>query len=454
MMKQRKWLIKSIILLAWIGAGAGMLSLYPLRAHNPVEVESGDSTALKPVPLPDITLIPYTDSLCHVTDPSNSLSSFFAELDGLQAGKDTVISVVHLGDSHIQAGYYSGMVMRHLQQDFGNAGRGWIAPLKLSRTNEPDDYFITSTVREWISGRCIQNKRKCPIGLGGIGIQSVSTSINLDISIAPVNGAGYAFNQAILYRGDQSMPMLPTGALKDSVRTSLASAPAAPGILADTFRLPFQTDVLNLHSTRRKQGTDELLPASSFKNVYFGFSQTNGRPGLLYNSIGVNGAMYVNYTEETYVRQLALLHPSLLIVSMGTNETFGRRFNTAEFTAQVKAFISLVKKYMPGTTLLLTTPPECYKRAYVNKKRTFVRNDNTQRAAKVIVSVAKESGIACWDLFAATGGKNSSVKWYKAKLMGRDRVHFTKEGYREQGALLYRALMKTYNQSIENHYVQ
>lgn len=35
--------------------------------------------------------------------------------------------------------------------------------------------------------------------------------------------------------------------------------------------------------------------------------------------------------------------------------------------------------------------------------------------------------------------------------MGRDRVHFIKEGYREQGTLLYRALMQSYNRlNVEN----
>ena len=84
------------------------------------------------------------------------------------------MTIVHLGDSHIQAGYYSGKVMRLLQAQFGNAGRGWIAPFKLSRTNEPDDYFISSSVREWVTGRCIQTNKKCPVGIGGIGIQSVT----------------------------------------------------------------------------------------------------------------------------------------------------------------------------------------------------------------------------------------------------------------------------------------
>lgn len=83
--------------------------------------------------------------------------------------------------------------------------------------------------------------------------------------------------------------------------------------------------------------------------------------------------MYVNYTDEAYVRHLALLKPSLLIISLGTNETFGRRFRS-ENLADRYVRSSLVKKQMPETVILLTTPPECYKRTYVNKKRTYVRN--------------------------------------------------------------------------------
>lgn len=380
-----------------------------------------------------------------------ALNSFFAGLDSLRAGKDTVLSIVQLGDSHIQAGHLSGRVMRLMQQEFGNAGRGWIAPFKLSRTNEPDDYFISSVAKNWVAGRCIQNDRKTPIGIGGIGLQNASPSINLDISIAPNNGAGYAFNQAVFYRGDRSMPLLPAGPLKESVKTSFAATACAPGVLADTFRINRLTDTLQLHSTRRKPGTDVLLPASSFTNTYYGFSLTNGKSGILYHSIGVNGAMFVNYTEDAYLRQLALLKPSLLIISLGTNETFGRRFTAAEFTAQIKDFITRVKQQMPHTAILLTTPPECYKRVRVNKQRTYVRNENTQRAAKAIVDFARKEGVACWDLFTATGGKNSSRKWQEAGLLARDRVHFTKEGYQQQGTLLFQALMQSYNQSNDTH---
>lgn len=462
MRKQTKWFINLSILSALIAITVGAKNLAPYRSAQEVIAALPDTMARPDtVALPSISykigaaadsvLLPVPDSSVREYAP---LLDFFAALDSLRAGKDTVVTVVQLGDSHIQAGHYSGRMMRLMQQQFGNAGRGWIAPFKLSRTNEPDDYFISSVLKEWVAGRCIQSNKKCPVGPGGIGIQSVSPSINLDISMAPNNGAGYSFNQAIIYRGEKSMPMLPTGKLKDSVETILGTAPCAPGVLADTFRISSLTDTLQLHSTRRKQGTNTLLPASSFKNVYYGFNLTNGQPGILYHSIGVNGAMFVNYTDESYVRQLALLNPSLLIISLGTNETFGRRFTGSEFAGQIETFISLVKKQMPHTAILLTTPPECYKRVTVNKKRTYVRNENTERAAKAIVEVAQREGLACWDLFAATGGKSSSAKWHKAGLMGRDRIHFTKEGYQEQGLLLYRALMQTYNRYIENNDVR
>ncbi|MDR1357080.1 MAG: GDSL-type esterase/lipase family protein [Tannerellaceae bacterium] len=384
------------------------------------------------------------DSLCIVSDPEASLNPFFNALDLLNAGADTVISILHLGDSHIQAGHYSGRTMRLMHQSFGNAGRGWIAPFKITRSNEPDDYFITTLIREWTAGRAIQHPPRSPIGPGGIGIKTPATFVNFDISITPINGAGYGFNQVIVYRGDKSMPMLPSGKSRDvaQVYDDSRNLPAAFKMLADTIRFGILSDTLSLQSTRRQQGTDLLLPASSFDNLYYGFSLSNGQPGVLYHSVGVNGSMFVSYTDERYVAMLAeTFHPSLLIISLGTNESFGRRFTANEFRGQVEDFLSLIRKRLPQTAILLTTPPECYKRVVVNKQRRYVRNENTERVARTLMQIAADEGIACWDLFSATGGRASSTNWFNGKWMGRDRIHFNKEGYEEQGLLLFKALI-------------
>ncbi|MCD7850145.1 MAG: hypothetical protein LUH63_10660, partial [Parabacteroides sp.] len=176
MMKQTKWIVSlmaCLVLMAISAAGA--------KGKLPASVPALDAGSQRDCPSPEkdslSVLCPDTIPLPSLSYPigrevdsilsSSSLLPFFDGLDSLRAGKDTVLTVVHLGDSHIQAGYYSGQVMRLLQAQFGNAGRGWIAPFKLSRTNEPDDYFISSAIREWVAGRCIQANKKCPVGIGG-----------------------------------------------------------------------------------------------------------------------------------------------------------------------------------------------------------------------------------------------------------------------------------------------
>lgn len=445
MMRQQKryinpfllfWFLGSLLLSATNYAQAQTVSALPfLPEHDSI---------IKPADTLKADLSFAVASQLIIKDETNHLEPVFNILRALESGKDTTLTIVHLGDSHVQAGHLSGRIMRLLHQQFGNAGRGWVAPFKLSRTNEPDDYFLRSAAKDWVAGRIIQKQKKTPIGPGGIGLKTLSGSVNLDVVIAPNNGAGYEFNQAVLYRGDKATPMLPAGPLKDSVSTSRNEQSLAPRLLMDTFRITKSTDILQLHSTRRKPDTDVLLPASDFSNIYYGLNLTNGNPGVLYHSVGVNGAMFVNYTDPDYLPRLALLKPDLLIISLGTNESFGVRFDENEFRGQIHDFLLMVKKYMPHTALLLTTPAECYKRKRVNKQRVYVRNDNTSKVASAIIKQANQEGIACWDLFVATGGKDSSQKWYKGGYLGRDRVHFTKEGYRAHADLFFLSWMNSY----------
>ena len=48
------------------------------------------------------------------------------------------------------------------------------------------------------------------------------------------------------------------------------------------------------------------------------------------------------------------------------------------------------------------------------------------------------------DLYGATGGEGSAESWAEYGLMGRDRIHYTEEGYRVQGLLIYNALYNGY----------
>ena len=377
------------------------------------------------------------DSLCVIKDPTNSMSEFTNELMQLLHGKDTVINVVHIGDSHIQAGFLSGRTMRLLQNSFGNAGRGWVAPLKLSKVNEPSDYFISSNVKEWIAGRCVQLNPKCPWGIGGIGIQTKTNDIDFRLIIAPQNGAGYSFNKVLLYRDRDATPLAPANTDTSTVSVSLGfDNQLFDKTMIDTFSTTNLIDTLAVRSIKSM-----IQPNNP--NLYYGFMLMNGNPGLLYHSIGVNGAKFEDYSHRDYIRQLSLLKPSLLIISLGTNESFGRNFNKEMFELQVNKFVRLVRDEFPNLAVLITTPAETYKSVYVNKKRQYVRNENISKIADIISSYAEKEGLACWDLYSISGGANSCKKWYDAKMLGRDRIHFSRDGYEEQGILLYKAIART-----------
>ena len=396
-------------------------------------------------------LLPFAvDSLCLITDSNRSLDAFLDELDMLLAGKDTVIQIVHLGDSHVQAGFYTGQVMRMLHQAFGNAGRGWIAPLKLAKINEPKDYFISSSkVKDWIAGRCIQLEPKSIWGLGGMGIQTSSKIVDFEVSITPNNGAGYEFNTALLYRDDKAIPLFPAGEDSITVQTAWGSATGLPHITIDTFRIDGETNSLHLLSVPQHDFPSDLDPEIlQTPNCYYGFSLMNGNAGILYHAIGQNGAMFRHYTNSDYFRQLALLRPSLLIITLGTNEAYAiRNLTDSMFVAQLDPFIQLAKEYLPTTAILLTTPAESFRRT----SKGFVRNENITLVAYAITEYAQRNGLACFDLYGMTGGVNSCQKWLDAKLLGRDRIHYTVDGYYEQGKLLYKALVRL-KLGVEDNY--
>ena len=61
--------------------------------------------------------------LNHIENDSTSLNSFYEKLDQLEQKKITRLNITHIGDSHIQADHFSGLVRQKLQLKFGNAGR-------------------------------------------------------------------------------------------------------------------------------------------------------------------------------------------------------------------------------------------------------------------------------------------------------------------------------------------
>lgn len=372
-----------------------------------------------------------------IMDKNNSLLPFFEELSQLRSfyqmlgDTQATVSVVHIGDSHIQADMMTGVTRKLMQQNFGAAGRGLIAPLRLTNTNESRNYRITSE-KQWSYNRLVK-PGAIPIGIAGLGLQVQDTLVRLSVKTIDETFPGeWAFNKITAYYDTRKS----TFNLLDSTQMIRRKK---IGSYAEQIVMDHLVTELDL---------DFSSPVNN-QVSFFGFNLANGMSGVFYHAIGINGACFSNYaTELLLCEQVSYLKPNLIVISLGTNEAYAKTVNEDKLYAAIADAVFHLRKFSPNAIILLTTPPEHLKR-YARAKRG--PNPLVEDVRNVIVRYAETNGYAYWDMYKITGGKNSAWQWNKKGLLQKDGIHFTRRGYEFQGELFFEALSKAYNEYLKKH---
>ena len=352
---------------------------------------------------------------------SGGLDSFYSKLASVKRDSNRVVSIVHIGDSHMQADFLSDRVRDGLQQFFGNAGRGLIFPYKLALSNAPDDIFSSSNAR-WEFNRIAHPEIAIAPGISGYTIRTRAPNASISISLQsdPVNGA-QCFDRLRFFTDSNTWRFRPIG---------LDTAVVLEG-LNRVVQMSGSASAFTLSSD------------SSVEKAFYGVSLEKSQSGVIYHTIGVNGARYDQYNlADLFWQQLPELKADLYIVSLGTNEAQHAAFISSSFEREITQFIEKLRQSSPDAAILITTPPDTYKnRRYVNR---VLRDFNQYLAA-----YCNKHRIPYWDLYRITNGHGSARNWAQRGLMSRDRIHFTAAGYRLQGDLLLNALAKGYNFFIQ-----
>lgn len=323
------------------------------------------------------------------------------------------LKIVQIGDSHIQPGILSGEARRKLQARFGNGGRGLIAPLALSGTNEPTNYVLRSSAS--VSSRTRLLNRDWPVenGLTGVAVRLSGSTTDLTIRdktddeftfVTLLHAPRGGYNRAIV-NGEEL--------LADSI-----------GPYASRFALSEATSEVTLSG----------VPCPG---AFWGAVLSNDLPGVVYSEIGNNGATYSSYCKiDNFARELSLLEPDLVILSMGTNEAVG---NVEVLESGMDRLISAIRAANPRVVFLLTTPMEFQRR----QGGRFMVSANAHRARDIVMEYGQKHGIAVWDMFTVSGGDGHSDYWIREGLMNsRDHLHLLVKGYELQGRLFGDALVE------------
>lgn len=358
------------------------------------------------------------------------LMPFFNKLLRLENGDTTKLSILHIGDSHIQADFLTREVRKNLQLRFGNAGRGLVFPLRVAGTNEPNDYRSATNV-DWSVAKITGQSRYPLPGISGISIFTGEAGAYFDITTTNRDDLDYSFNQVTLIHAKDSLQYDCRFTDSPAKFGYLMSArPMEPGENTTVVPLAQPTNYVRIQAEQ----TETIQNSCSI----YGLVLQKSNPGILYHSVGINGAHFSDYnTSPLFFSQLKVLEPDLIIISLGTNEGANIKVTEEEIRASVVAMIQSIKSVNPGSCILITTPADDYFR----KKYLNPYLETVQRS---LLKAAELSDVACWDLYTITGGYGSCAEWRKAAMLQHDGIHYNKQGYALQGSLLYKALTDSY----------
>lgn len=378
------------------------------------------------------SFIDYDKNIIQLPENDSAYKKLFNRLDSLIALGESKIQILHMGGSHLQADVYTH-VMRSRFQNLSpdmNGGRGIIFPYRIARTNNPINYTISYT-GNWTYCKSTQQNNGCKLGITGM---AVITDDSISKIIVNPNKSGsnrYSFDQVRVFHEPSNYILI----AKTLNQIIIGKYDFVSGCSLFKFENPVYDFYLEIRKGSASQSDNFTLLGIEFQSE---------SPGIVYNTVGVNGAMLSSYLRcELYQKHLKAINPQMIIISIGTNDGYTRLFNETKFRDEYRVLLSQTIKAVPEAAILLTVPNDSYLyKRYVNR--------NTEKIKGIIYNLAEEYNCGVWDFYTIMGGLNSSQTWYSQNLMRYDRIHFTKKGYQFKGELFFSAFLKVWENQIND----
>ena len=361
----------------------------------------------------------------HLTEPPGSLDAYYRALSRTEAKRD-VTRILHYGDSPVTADSITADVRSLLQQQYGDAGHGFILLAK------PWAWYGHRGVEvrgsRWRIEPASQSRARDGIhGLGGVsfrGEAGASSRMHLDsphdrieVSFLRQPGGGTFSVKA----GDQLVGQVNTDG--PAKRLDWAG-----------FPLPAGTQ-------------DVTVGVTSGAVRMFGASFTKDAPGLIYNSLGLNGGqvqVVLRYFDQNeWAAALNHERPDLVVINYGTNESIFPTYIDTYYRGELRQVITRVKAAVPNASVLVMSPMD---RGQRDASGEIVTVPILPRIVEIQRETAAETGCAFFNTFEAMGGAGTMAEWYamQPRLVSADFTHPLPGGARKIGVLLDSALLTGY----------
>ena len=343
------------------------------------------------------------------------------------SSKDSIFTIIHIGDSHIQGDYFSGQIRKQLQYYFGNGGRGVLFPYALAKSFGPRG-AILKTNKKWIGEKTLtpdlSNK------LGFIGYAAFTNDSNASIALNfTENFEGSPFKRINIWHSSDSESY----AFKLNNEFKFLENKLNPsGWGLSSFYSNTSTNTFSLFPFK-----------TNTKQNHFGFYGfeliSDIKNGVNYHHCGVVGAQFTHLINNATwsIEQIAQLNPDLIIFSFATNEAYNDGLDTSYYKSSIIKFMQDLEIASPKTAFIFTTAPDTRSQNRIPSNQIIVNS--------ILKRIATNGNYSIFDLNEAMGGWGSIYTWYNKGLTLKDKLHFTEQGYSLQGNLFTLSLLEAYN---------
>ena len=361
-------------------------------------------------------------------DPSGSLDPFFAALQRAESGQlKKRIHILHYGDSPTTADLITADIRERLQSRFGNGGYGFnlIAP--------PWGWYHHRGIHIRASGWNVVSptlgmKGDGKYGLGGVSFEGHPGAY----SVVTLQDHSQTHVRVYFQRqpGGGSFALAANGQrIAETATDAEQSTPSA-----ESYAIP--------------PGTGEVSLRVSSGNVrVFGMEFSRSRPGIIYSSLGLNGAntttLSRNMDAAHWSQQLRAADPQLVVINYGTNESVYGSFVTKYLESELRRLIGRVRDAVPNSAILIMSPMD---RGIRGESGEIVTPETIPDIVRIQEKVAGEMKVAFFNTYEAMGGAGTMARWYKKtpRLVGGDYIHPMPAGAKLVGDLLFEGLNEQY----------
>jgi lysophospholipase L1-like esterase len=382
---------------------------------------------IKPEPASEVLVVHppvETRPPANLSDPAHALDHFYEALK-----RGGTVRILHYGDSPTTGDLITADARALLQQQYGNAGAGFV---------------LIARPWAWYNHRGFDmDASHWKIDIAGIA--------QLKDGMHGLGGVSFLGSPGAIARWQWKGPR------QSVIEVAYLSQPDGGAFAVDAddkelgvVETAADAKVAGYSSFNIPPGATKFAVRVTRGNVrLFGAEFRTGTSGVIYSSLGINGAnvtlLSKSFNDRHWAAELRHYNPDLVIVNYGTNESGFADFVDKTWGPEMKEVVRRLHAALPETSVLLMSPMD---RGDRNSSGEIQTTPVLPRLVSIEARVAGETGAAFFNTFEAMGGSGTMARWYTSepRLVSADFIHPTPAGAKLVGELLYNALHDGFNQ--------